>query len=293
VIEDGFTQVRVRLEAERIAGNSKLPPEQHLPPEWMVLSLYKGGVDRHAVFEPRPERYDRGIQKPSESFEPGIAHRRIGEFVGRRRELLKLKNEVLKEKHGGAALVTGMGGVGKSTLVARALADWVRKGEPLNLKPVIGRISLVDLLKSLGCRGQELDHLTGDFFRNWLPAHGPERVFLFDNFEENLLSPDQTLPRVSDGARDFELEDASLARFLADLIYACKTRVLITCRYPFKLPDRQHRRLKPVQLGALSSAETRKLMERLSGLSSLKPAASDISEDQAHRFTGSNGPNFA
>jgi hypothetical protein len=271
VIENGFSQVRIRLEEQRVEKNTKLPPEQQLPPEWMIPALYKGGVERHAVFEPRSERYDRRMERPTESFDPGIAHRRVGEFVGRRRELLTLKNEVLAVKNGGAALVTGMGGVGKSTLVARALADRIQKGESFNIVPVIGRISLVDVLKDLECEGQELDQLTRYFFQTWLPEHGPKTVFLFDNFEQNLFSADRELPRVPTSDEDFELDDASTARFLAQLIFACKTRILITCRYPFKLPDRQHRRMKTIGLGALSLTETRKLMDRLSGFASMGP----------------------
>jgi tetratricopeptide (TPR) repeat protein len=270
IIEDAFTQARIRCETSRIDKNRSLPPEQHALPEWMVPALYKGNVDRHSIYEARVERYNRQMEPPVESFDPGIAHRQIGEFVGRRRELLTIKNEVLAVNKGGTAIVTGMGGVGKSTLVARALANTIRKGESFQLFQVIGRISLVDLLQGLGCKGTELKLMFNDFFNQWLPEHGSQTVFLFDNFEENLFSPAALVSESIDD-KGLKIVDPTTARFLADLIYAGKTRTLITSRYPFQLPDRQHWTVKQIELGALSLAETRKLMDRLAGFETLDP----------------------
>jgi tetratricopeptide (TPR) repeat protein len=269
VIEDALTKTLLDLEEERNKTNRRLSDREKLPPEWMTPTLYKGSVERHAIFEPRPERYDRRMEMPTEDFDPGISHRQIGEFVGRRRKLLTLKNDVLAKRQGGAALVTGMGGVGKSTLVARALGDWIRKGKRFDLVPVVGRISLVNLLQKLGCQGQELEQLLADFFGSWLPEKGRNTVFLLDNFEENLVTPNAT--RSVNGGEAFAIEDATVAQFLADLVYSGKSRILITCRFPFELPDRQHRLFTAIELGALSPAETRKLMIRLKGFDSLGP----------------------
>ena len=75
----------------------------------------------------------------------------------------------------------------------------------------------------------------------WLPDRGPRSVFLFDNFEENLISSTVSFAKLTESEGLPVLEDAATARFLSDLIYAGKSRILITCRYPFQLPDLQHR----------------------------------------------------
>ncbi|MCP4661387.1 MAG: CHAT domain-containing protein, partial [bacterium] len=83
VIETAFTNALVQLEEERGQQNRILPPESQTPPEWMAPALYKSGVNRHVVYEPRPERYNREMETPAEDFDPGVAHRKVGEFVGR------------------------------------------------------------------------------------------------------------------------------------------------------------------------------------------------------------------
>ncbi|MCP4691469.1 MAG: hypothetical protein GY859_25720, partial [Desulfobacterales bacterium] len=137
---------------------------------------------------------------------------------------------------------------------------------------VVGPISLVDLLREYGCRGQDLDHLLYDFFKNRLPAKGRDTVFLFDNFEENLAPAGHGAPVPADAGQLPAPVDPTTAQFLADLVYAGKARVLITSRYPFKLPDNQHKILTRISLNALSMAETRKLMSRLKGFDSLDNA---------------------
>ncbi len=264
VIEAAFTDALIQLEDDRVQQNKKLPLERQIPPEWMAPALYKSGIRRHVVYDPRPERRRREMETPTETFDPRAVHRKAGGFVGRREELMTLKRRVLAEP-GGAALVVGMGGVGKSTLAARAIGDQIKKGALFTLTAVVGRISLVDLLQEFGCRGRELDHLLHDFFHNRLPAKGPETVFLFDNFEENLAAADIEAPIPADADQLPALDDKDTARFLADLICAGKTRVLITSRYPFKLPDNQHEALTRIDLNTLSIAETRKLMSRLKG----------------------------
>ncbi len=50
-----------------------------------------------------------------------------------------------------------------------------------------------------------------------------------------------------------------------------RSRLLLTCRYPFALPEDAAARLDELHLGPLSPAETRKLMLRLEGLGRLAP----------------------
>lgn len=119
VIENAFSQTRIDLEAKRIRENENRSREQQVPPEWMVPALYKGNLYRYAAYETGPIYFSRDMEIHEEAFDPDISHRKIGEFVGRRRQLLTLRREVINTPKGGSALITGMGGVGKSTLVAR------------------------------------------------------------------------------------------------------------------------------------------------------------------------------
>ena len=44
--------------------------------------LDDGGQATCAIYEVRPERFDRQMEVSIESFDPGISHRQIGEFAG-------------------------------------------------------------------------------------------------------------------------------------------------------------------------------------------------------------------
>lgn len=70
-------------------------------------------------------------------------------------------------------------------------------------------------------------------------------LFRMENDRAEMICPDIPGPLKILMAVAFEVQDGAVARFLADLIYAGKTHILITCRYPFELPDGQHRRLQP------------------------------------------------
>ncbi len=231
---------------------------------------------------------DDAMETPIEDFDPGAVHCRAGEFVGRREELITLKSRGLASPGGGAVLITGMGGVGKTCLAARALGDRGKEGPPFTLTTVAGRISLVDLLQEFGCKGHELDRLLDDFFQNRLPAKESETVFLFDDFEDNLSAMHQDAPDPVD-ADPRPLDDSTTARFLADLINAGKARVLIISRHPFQLPDNRHEALARIDLNALTSAETRELMSRLKGFETL----GDEQRARVERYIGGHPGNLA
>ncbi|MCP4689536.1 MAG: ATP-binding protein, partial [Desulfobacterales bacterium] len=271
IIETAFTDALIQLEADRVEQNKKRPPEEQIPPEWMAPVLYKSDVGRRAVFAPGPEHFNREMETFTERLDPAAVHREVGAFVGRREELATLGRQALAPPHG-AALITGMAGVGKSTLAARALGEQIKKGASFTLTAVVGRISLVDLLQGYGCKGRKLDDMLYDFFHNLLPVKGPETIFLFANFEQNLSPvPDEaSAPADVDPAPT--LDDPAAARFLTDLIHAGKTRVVITSRYPFTLPDNLRKALTRIALNALSAAETRELMSRLKGFEFLDHA---------------------
>jgi tetratricopeptide (TPR) repeat protein len=110
-----------------------------------------------------------------------------------------------------------------------------------------------------------------------LRAHVLDRVpvlLLLDNFEDNLRP---------DGDAGYAVRDEVLAELLAAWVTdPGRSRLLITCRYPFTLPGGAADRLSFRQLGALSRAETMKLAWSL-------PALDDLDEaqlEQAWRLAG-------
>ncbi|MFH2130811.1 MAG: tetratricopeptide repeat protein, partial [bacterium] len=269
-IEKAVSETRFELEQQRLEDNQTLPAERRMPPEWMTPVLYKANPYRYHLYDTDPLHYQRQMEPAKERFKTGLSHRLIGEFVGRRRQLLTLKQKVVKNKEGRSALITGMGGVGKSTLVARCLADAIHTGQQFDLVTHVGPVNPVDLLREFGCQGETIDALFRDFFENRLPVQGKDTLFLFDNFEENLVTPDDSqVPSLPEEETLPELSDPILAAFLARLVASAQTRLIITSRYPFRLPDNQHRSLTRIPLGTISIAEIRKLMERLQGFAGL------------------------
>lgn len=269
VIEESFSRVRISLEERRKKENQNRPLESQAPPEWMVPALYKSNLGRHAAYEPDTILFCRDLETAVESFDPDISHRRIGEFVGRRKEIFILRQKMVA-RTGGAALITGMGGVGKSTLTARLLSDAIRAGQQFEIVSVVGVITLSEMLKKFGCPGDNLDQLQYNFFHSLLPQKGAATIFLLDNFEENLPSiQNGSQPDMAADNNLLELKDSSLAAFLTELVRSGKTRTIITSRYPFKLSKNQHKTFTTINLGPLSSAEIRKLMSRLKGFENL------------------------
>src|SRR5262249_42144736 len=81
------------------------------------------------------------------------------------------------------------------------------------------------------------------------------------NFEDNLVVTEQGSRRVA---------DSELASLLATWLGSPgRSRLVVTSRYPFQLPEGRERGLEVLHLGPLSLAETRKLIWRLEGLNAL------------------------
>jgi tetratricopeptide (TPR) repeat protein len=174
--------------------------------------------------------------------EDGIKGLREG-FVGRRRDIQKL---VPALRHGDAtfAVLTGLGGAGKSTLATKAAnrlrADGFRaygvRAEGKQAKAV-GRQTLSKLIDAMGrafaaAGRQDLyDQLTSDKLSAETRLHVAvdglkqiKAVFVLDNFEDAMALK----PR--------EIADPALAEFYAYLARHLTegSRVIVTCRY---LPD--------------------------------------------------------
>ncbi len=219
-------------------------------------------------------------------------------FVGRTWELADLGAEFIGSSHSAevkpVAVITGLGGMGKTALVAEALALWESQFEWVLLyqaKP--NRLEFDALLRDLDLklRGElkryykhvqenpadaiyraadadftgpeRLERLT----RNLIRALKDEAILLvLDNFETNLKP--QPEPGASDGEPLWACQDAAWDRCLAQLaveLAGTPSRVLITCRRPLAA-------LKPlayqrVLLGPLPPGEAALYLREHAGLS--------------------------
>jgi tetratricopeptide (TPR) repeat protein len=237
------------------------------------------------LFDP-DEALEKLQEPPPPRLAQGIVVRGVGDFVGRRPQERLLLSALRGQRAG--VVIHGIGGVGKSTLAAQLIAG---VGEQAGLLvSLIGKLSVDQILDEVGRRllsaslaqGWDENHLLrrlavvlrepkidwtdrlgllGEHLLGQVPV-----VLLLDDFGDNLQ-------RADIGGGPFELADPQLGAFLAAWISAPgMSRLLITSRYPFPLPDHAHRRLEVHHLGPLSLAETRKLVWRLPGLDRLDPA---------------------
>ncbi|MGH8903846.1 MAG: CHAT domain-containing protein [Egibacteraceae bacterium] len=206
------------------------------------------------------------------------------DFIGRRRERRALlralrDDEAFVGKQGrrpGVAL-TGIGGVGKSSLAGQAAARLVEEGWALVVRR--GPFRLDDLAVALGdglreratrlrehaasgdvaralkkragqlletVDDEQLVGLVGGTLRDW------RVLVVLDDFEQNL----------DEGGERFA-DDAVKEQFDLLMRAAGRSKLLVTCRHP--VPGFQAR-LHELALGPLSAAETRKLVLRLPGL---------------------------
>jgi tetratricopeptide (TPR) repeat protein len=219
-------------------------------------------------------------------------------FVGRTWELADLGAEFIGSSHSAevkpVAVITGLGGMGKTALVAEALALWESRFEWVLLyqaKP--NRLEFDTMLRDIHLKlnaelgryhehvkarpadaiyraadaeftGQErLERLT----RNLIRALKDEAILLvLDNFETNLKP--QPEPGASDGEPLWACQDPAWERCLAKLaeeLAGAPSRVLITCRRPLAA-------LKPpacqqVLLGPLPAGEAALYLREHAGLS--------------------------
>ncbi len=288
-----LAEARRRLEAER--REEEKEALRRLA-EWATPSLYLRGP-------PLPLYDPRGVaealaEPPEPRLADGVVVRRVGEFVGRRREE-RLALRAFRDPDSGGVLLHGLGGVGKSTLAAQLVHRLAESGWPRI--SVAGETSPDGILEALGrelfaeavARGCDEKHprrrLAAVLRRSDLDWEDRFEVLsrsvlastpllvLLDNFEDNLI------PLIA-AEEGFELKDADLGALLARWARnPGESRLLVTCRYPFPLPDDAHRRLAAFHLGPLSFAETRKLLWRLPALDALE------AEEQLRAYTDVGG----
>ena len=250
--------------------------------EWSVVTVL-AGAGTCVVFDPTTHAPTLVGGRTSVAGLPGRGH---GEFVGRRREQRALPAALAGPEVSGVVL-HGIGGVGKTTLAAE-LIDHLRF--PV-LALTTGELSVDDVLT--GASGALRRHLAlaggheqllravayaGRRDEPWRDRYTVLRehvlgqvpvLVVLDNFEDNLT--------------DRQVSDDTLAELLA--AWATdpgESRLLITSRYPFTLPDDAQRSLRFSLVGPMSKAETFKLIWSLPALDRL----SDAEIDQVWRLVG-------
>ena len=237
--------------------------------EWSVVTVLAATgatkVFDPAVVEPVPHR-DRGSVA-------GLLQRGYGEFVGRRREQRTLPVALAGREVSGVVL-HGIGGVGKTTLAAELVrhlgfpAVAVCRGE-LSVDDVFTEVTGAlrrhlalrggqeQLLRAVDYAGRRDERWQDRFvvLREQVLSQVPVLVVL-DNFEDNLT--------------DRAIRDETLAGVLAAWAgEPGESRLLITSRYPFALPEDADRSLRFELVGPMSMAETFKLIWSLPALDRL------------------------
>ncbi|MGH3931894.1 MAG: CHAT domain-containing protein [Pseudonocardiaceae bacterium] len=207
----------------------------------------------------------------------------LGELIGRRVELRETLR-ALRGEHGDSSSVvlTGIGGVGKSSIAGRVMArltetDWV-------CSVTTGTWSLEALCTALLVDLPTADHTWARALRDQLaalPADDPARLrflekmlrlhpvlLVLDNFEDNLTP---------DGGG---FADEGTSAVIERLAESCATgKLLVTCRYPLtRIPGL----FRQLSIGPLSPSETRRLFLRLTGLRSLPEKDAAL----VHRLVG-------
>ncbi len=255
-------------EQRRISGDA-------FRPEWATPVLFLRGPSLPLYH--LSQGIDTDVRPPSAvHLDPSVAVRGVGDFVGRRAELRAMQSALRHGMRG--VLLHGIGGVGKSSLVAELIG---RLGGLV--ASVMGRtspdqilIAVADqLLSATAQSGPDSDPVRNlaMFLRElnnpWSVRLGTLAelfdqtpvTLLLDNFEDNL-----------DLGTDLNFVDAELPAFLTAWIQAAgRGRILVTSRYPFALPGDAHLQLHVQHVGPLSLAETTKLMWRLPRLDALSP----------------------
>ena len=262
--------------------------------EWAVLSVLAGAgsvtiFDPAVVTQPPPAPKRFGIGR--------VTARAVGEFVGRRGAQRRWPNELLAPGRAGMVL-HGIGGIGKTTLAAELVTHVVERESAWQPVVIEGELSfevvlseIVAALRERLSSSQQYGGSAADALeqaaRSDLPwpdrlAHlrrvptvaGVPLLVVLDNFEDNL-------DRDVHGAA---VREPTLGALLAAIIAEPGAwRLLITSRFKFTLPDDAHRELTFHEVGALSAAETRKLIWSLPGLDRL---LDDAQVDKVWRMLG-------
>ncbi|MGH3819015.1 MAG: TIR domain-containing protein, partial [Pseudonocardiaceae bacterium] len=269
----GVALARARQE---LAKHTADQPAQLPNPEWAIATLTATGDD--PLLDGDLELVP--LRRPPVHHATGpVPALKVGELIGRRAELRETLRTL--RDHSRSVVLTGIGGVGKSSIAGRVTArlaeqSWV-------CSATTGKWSLDTVCAGLrvelsGARQQWARDLYDQLVV--LPAEDIDRLgflarvlrhhpvlLVLDNFEDNLTGADA-------------FTDAGTATVIKNLAASCSSgRLLVTCRYP--LPG-MHGVLRHLDIGPLSPSETRRLFLRLPGLRTLSGDDATV----VHRLIG-------
>ncbi len=220
---------------------------------------------------------------PPQRFAIGrVSARAVGEFVGRRRAQRRLPAELLAAGRAGVVL-HGIGGIGKTTLAAELVARVIER-EP-ERQPVVleGELGFESVLGAIVVGAAPPPHphraVSRATRRRALENAGRSDLPWADRLAHcygwcrrsrpcRCSSCSTTSKTTSPTCRRRQrLRDPTLAALLAAIAAEPGAwRLLVTSRYTFALPDDAARALTFHPVGALSAAETRKLIWSLPAL---------------------------
>jgi len=260
---------RQELEAERQQRLGQGAPLAETLPEAATAALYGAGEERPLADFGRDKEPLR--EPPVRQLAGPVPQLAIGDLVGRRRELRACLRHLRHRQQAGGVLLSGIGGVGKSSVAGRVMQRLAEEGWAIASHS--GRFDLRAIGQAVGLAllpgGQEGGDLAEPLLRQELDD--PLRLRLLEQalaLRPLLLVLDDFEQNLSRGGEAFL--DPDTAHWLDTLVAAAgRGRLLLTCRHP--LPGGGSGLLE-VPLGPLSGAETRKLLQRLPGLRQLPEA---------------------
>ena len=275
-----LADARREVQAELATSPDKRDIELATLGEWAAVTVLAASGSVQIL---DPGRTAAAVPEPSRPRIAGLARRDDWYFVGRRREQRRWPADLTSGETAGI-VISGIGGVGKTTLAAEITIGVSARNPsrilislrgPLALESLFSAVITAIRRKLLVRGGQDTIALqalevAGRADLGWqdrlavLREHVLDHVpvlLLLDNFEDN-LTPYETGYQVGD-------------QVLADVLAAWvrdpgASRLLVTSRYAFTLPGGAEQGLSFRQLGALSRAETWKLAWSLPALDTLE-----------------------
>jgi tetratricopeptide (TPR) repeat protein len=287
---------QARRVVQRELSTSTRPREKVLAgfDEWGVVTVLAATPCVIPVDPDQPPTIETGADSGRATI-AGLLARDPGEFVGRRQEQrqlpIVLTGGTLNGTQHHGVLLHGIGGIGKTTLAAEITRRTLETQPTRLIAGITGTTGIEALLTtviqtirlpllragaSAGPLLQALD-LVARSDLTWTDRLDLLRPILdqiplllvLDNFEDNLTDPSAG-NGAPGNARARTIRDEALSGLLAAWVtQPGASRVLITCRYPFTLPDDAEQFLLDRALGPLTEAETMKLAWALPRLDAL------------------------